>query len=314
MKRPELLLPVAAGLNAGSANRQLARTLGCAPSTVTRLSARVSRQAICLHAWMMQSIDAIEETIVFDHFESFVGSQEDPVGLATPVGAQSWFIYGAIPAPHRRAGRRSPAQEAKLAKRKVPLAPRGGVANSCRLTLDFLTEKIPKGATLRLTTDDHPTYRGQIAKHPKRDQISHRVYPNPKRGPKGSARTLYARKRDRAMFAVDMTHGLMRHSMANHKRETLAFGRRANAIAERAYLLIVWRNLVKKRSERKPDASTPAMHLGLTDSRWTWKMVFATRLFPGRLNLPDYLMEIYRRDWVTPAVGNNTRHQLKNAF
>ncbi|MCZ6650802.1 MAG: hypothetical protein O7D35_09040, partial [Acidobacteria bacterium] len=40
LKRPELLPRIAAGLQAASAHRQLARTLGCAPSTVTRLSAR----------------------------------------------------------------------------------------------------------------------------------------------------------------------------------------------------------------------------------------------------------------------------------
>ena len=39
LKRPELLLPVAALLNAGAAHRQIARSVGCAPSTVTRLSA-----------------------------------------------------------------------------------------------------------------------------------------------------------------------------------------------------------------------------------------------------------------------------------
>jgi hypothetical protein len=42
-KRPELLRPVAAGLQAGSAHRQLARTLGCAPSTVTRISEHLGR-------------------------------------------------------------------------------------------------------------------------------------------------------------------------------------------------------------------------------------------------------------------------------
>lgn len=47
-KRPELLLPVAAGLVAGSAHRQIARSLGCAPSTVTRLAARMGRHALLL--------------------------------------------------------------------------------------------------------------------------------------------------------------------------------------------------------------------------------------------------------------------------
>jgi transposase-like protein len=43
LKRPELLVPVAAGLVAGSAHRQIARSVGCSPSTVTRMSARIGR-------------------------------------------------------------------------------------------------------------------------------------------------------------------------------------------------------------------------------------------------------------------------------
>lgn len=314
LKRPELLIPVAAGINAGSAHRQLARSLSCAPSTVTRLSARLARQAICLHAWALDSIEGITEPIVFDHFESFVGCQEDALGLATPVGARSWFVYGALPAPHRRAGRRSPAQLEKLAKRKRSFAPAGQVAQSCRETFDCLSQMASPAEQLTLITDDHPTYKSVLSRHPEGERFVHRVYGNPERGPKGSPRTLYAKKRDRAMFAVDLTHGLMRHTLANHKRETLAFGRRTNAIAERAYLFIAWRNFIKWRSERKPDPTTPAMWAGLAKAPWTWQQVYRARLFPGRLPISLGMMKIYRRDWTTPAVGNNVRHRLKNAF
>jgi hypothetical protein len=65
------------------------------------------------------------------------------------------------------------------------------------------------------------------------------------------------------MFAVDAWHALIRHSTAHHRRETLAFGRRLNALMERFFLLIIWRNFVKQRSERRPDATTPQRALGL---------------------------------------------------
>ena len=48
MKRAELLVPVAAGLQAGSPHRQLARSLGCAHSTVARLRARLGQHAMLL--------------------------------------------------------------------------------------------------------------------------------------------------------------------------------------------------------------------------------------------------------------------------
>src|SRR5262245_50541803 len=71
-KRPELLLPVAAGLVAGSAHRQLARTLGCAPSTVTRIASRLGRHAILLLAQArFDLLGTVEEPFVLDHFETF---------------------------------------------------------------------------------------------------------------------------------------------------------------------------------------------------------------------------------------------------
>ena len=116
------------------------------------------------------------------------------------------------------------------------------------------------------------------------------------------------------MMAVDALHKLWRHSQAHHRRETIAFGRRSNAVLERAALMMCWRNLIKGLSERKRDPTTPAMRLALTSRPWTWRDVFARRLFPGRIGVPASWMRIYRREWITPAVGRNTRHRLRHAF
>jgi hypothetical protein len=123
-----------------------------------------------------------------------------------------------------------------------------------------------------------------------------------------------ARERDREMFAVDLFHKLLRHSQAHHHRETIAFGRRANALIERAALMAVWRNFVKRVSERRSDPTTPAVRLGLTARPWSWREVFSRRRFPGRLRLPVGWIEVYRREWITPAVGRNVVHDLRHAF
>ena len=115
------------------------------------------------------------------------------------------------------------------------------------------------------------------------------------------------------MFAVDAWHALIRHSAAHHRRETLAFGRRLNALMERMFLMVVWRNFVKQRSERKPDTTTPAMRVGLTDSRWDWRRVLSRRLFAARERLPAVWLELYRRDWTSPMLASNTRHRLAYA-
>ncbi len=69
-------------LNAGSAHRQIARSLGCAPSTVTRLSARLGRHALLLQAHALDTLGEIGEPVALDHLETFVVRQEEALGLA----------------------------------------------------------------------------------------------------------------------------------------------------------------------------------------------------------------------------------------
>jgi len=305
LKRPELLLPVAAGLVAGSAHRQIARSLGCAPSTVTRLAARIGRHALLFQALALEQLDKLDEPVVFDHFETFVFSQEDRLAIATPVGQKSWFSYGLDLAPHRRGGKRSARKRALVR----PLTPRmpGAVVDSTRRV--FQTLRSLAGGPPEIVSDDHPAYRQAERSG---IEVRRRVYPNPPRGP-GSNRAA-ARERDREMFPVDLLHKLWRHTQAHQRRETIACGRRSNAVMERGFLFIVWRNFVKQVSERTSEAVTPAMRLGLVPRPLSWSQVFSERLFPGRIRLPEGWMKIYRRGWSTPAVGRNLPHACVHAF
>jgi len=116
------------------------------------------------------------------------------------------------------------------------------------------------------------------------------------------------------MYALDQLHMLLRHSCAHHHRETIAFLRRINAGVERLHLAQVWRNFVKRRSERKPDPTTPAMRLGLTRRRWSWTRVLARRLFPTRVRVPEPWRQVYARDWDDDDAGPFVRHRLKHAI
>lgn len=311
-KLPRLIPLIAAGLNGGSAHRQIARTLGCSPSTVTRQAARLGRHSMLLHSRSLEELGEISEHLVLDHFETFVYSQFDALGIGTVVGHDSWFVYLVDPAPHRRGGRLTQAQRLKLDRRKRPNPKRGGITCSVKRMLEAMGE-FSSSSELTLLTDAHPAYPRAINNHCPTARIRHLVFPNPPRGPKGSPRSPEARERDRAMFPVDQLHALWRHSCAHHRRETIAFGRRINAVIERAYLMAVWRNFVKWRSERKPDRRTPAMKLRLTDSAWSWPRVFARRLFPTRQKLPKSWKRIYDRDWDDDAAGLFIRHRLKQA-
>jgi hypothetical protein len=114
------------------------------------------------------------------------------------------------------------------------------------------------------------------------------------------------------MFSMDLLHLLFRHTSAHHGRETIAFGRRVNALMERAFLLAVWKNFVKHRSERRK-SDTPAMYLGLTRTPWSWERVLAKRLFPWRQVLPEEWKQIYWRDLVSPGCKRQAPHRLVRA-
>ena len=116
------------------------------------------------------------------------------------------------------------------------------------------------------------------------------------------------------MFPIDALHGFVRHSVKAHARETISFGRRSEAQFERAHLFAVFRNLVKRRSERRPGSITPAMWLGLTDARWPWDQVFAKRLQPSRIPDGAAWPDLYERKMPTPTLAQAPPHRLKLAY
>jgi transposase-like protein len=314
LKRRDLLIPVAAGIVAGSAHRQIARSLECAPTTVTRLAQRLGRHAILLQARAVEALRGkVTEPFVLDHFETFEFTQDFPFGVATPVGAESWFVYGVDPAPHARTGKRTASQRLRIARR--PVRDRHGCyVGSTLRTLELLRKLVDPRQRIVIRGDAHPAYAIAVRRHPDRSRFQASWFRNPKRGPKGSPRSAEAFARDDAMWVVDQLHKLVRHTGAHERRETIAFSRRLNAAMERFFLKVVWRNFVKRRSERKPAPVSPASWLGITEGPWRWARALAQRLFPCRETLPPVWAELYRRTWINPILETNTLHDKVNAY
>lgn len=295
LKRPALLVAVASGLAACSAHRQIARSVHCAKTSVTRMAERLGRHAILFHARSLTALPPITETIVHDHWEVFIRRQDRALGIGTAVGVNSWFVFDIDPAPHRGSGRRPD----RKADPEAPPMPNRAYVRSIKRTFRALIPHISDDRPLVCNVDGRVDYPVAARESGSGSRIRLRIFPNPKRGPKGSPRSPEAIERDRAMAPVDNLHQLLRHSCADHKRETIAFGRRLESIVGRAHLMTVWRNFIKSRSERRPDRTTPAMRLGLTDTRWRWERVFSRRLFPNREKLSRSAAKLYQKRWST---------------
>jgi hypothetical protein len=261
------------------------------------MAERLGRHAVLFHARSRTQMLALNEAIVHDHFESFIGRQDRALGIGTAVGAESWFVYDIDPAPHRGSGRRPDKKKDETGGRRAHRS----YVESIQRTFRGLIPHVSGGQPLVCNVDGRLDYRVAVRSVDLRSRVLLRSYPNPKRGPKGTPRSPEAIERDRAMFPVDQLHQLLRHSCADHKRETIAFGRRLESIVGRAHLLAVWKNFIKSRSERAPDRTTPAMRLGMTDIRWRWERVLSRRLFPEREQVTGSARAIYHKRW-TPIL------------
>ena len=293
LKRPELQVRIAKGLVASSAHRQIARSEGCAKTTVTRQAERLGRHAILFHFRVRRAGPPLDEGIVHDHFETFVGRQDQALGVGTAVGARSWWVYDIDPAPHRGTGRRPDRKKDAQAKS----GPSRAYVQSIRRTISGLIRMIPVPEKLVIRCDGRLDYRAALKDPELAARVELRVFPNPDRGPKDSPRSPEAIERDVAMWHVDAAHQLIRHTHADHKRETIAQGRRLESILGRLHLFAVWKNFIKRRTERRPDRSTPAMRRGITDQPWMWERLLAKRLFPSREALTEVALQLYGKTW-----------------
>ena len=294
LKRPDVLPRLFMRTIGGMANRQIARDLGVAPSTVDRQLARLGRHCLLYQAKLLERCRP-RGAVVVDGFESFEYSQYFPFHHNLAVEAESSFTFGFTDSPLRRKGRMRTDQKKRRAEleerlgRPDPKAVEKGVRELLRIVCRGLDR-------LELRTDDHPAY--PRAMRPLNIKFEHTVTPSTER-----------RDADNDLFEVNLLDLLIRHSSANHRRETIAWSKRRNASALRLWILVVWRNCVKRRHEKGPPVS-PAMLKELTDRLLRVPEILAERLFRGRVELPASWAATYAGEDETPALGTNRRHTL----
>jgi transposase-like protein len=299
LKRPDLLPKILLAAVACSGNRQIARSLDVSPPTIDRHLARLGRHCMLLHLQLWNQAPPTGPLII-DGFETFEFSQYFPFQHQVAVDARTGFFCYFTDTQLRRKGRMTPQQKRRRSslERRLGKPPSGALRRDVRELLQVI---LAGTGTAVVRSDDHPAY--PLALKPVDCRIRHEVTPGQEH-----------RDCRNDLFEVNLLDGWIRHSSANHKRQTIAYSKRRQASAERLAILLVHRNYMRSRRERTRDGPTPGMLQGLVDHRLKVEEVLRIRLFPSRIVLPPRWRQYYGRRIRTRALKINRRHDLKYAF
>jgi transposase-like protein len=298
LKRPELLPRIAELSVGGMANRQIARALRCASSTIDLQLSRLGRHCLLFQRQLSPPASTCRD-IVVDGLVSFEHSQFFPFELLVAVDNNTSFILHFTDAPLRRSGRMTEAQKVKRANLEAKLGkpdPKAVVVGM----REVLQEAITGAVRAIIRSDEHEAYPQALRSVT--CPYTHR-----------QTSSLARRDRRNELFEINALDMFIRHSSANHRRETIAFAKRRQDAAQRLAVFVVWKNWVKRRWEKRCQ-QTPAMLMGLTPKILQFEEILERRLFPGHVSLPPRWEAYYWRRVTTPVLGVNRGHTLKYAY
>jgi hypothetical protein len=214
------------------------------------------------------------------------------------IGA-SHYVYGFNDAELRRSGTMRPSQSKKRQRLEQQYGRPDPQATRKRVE-ELLRRVVPPHGSVLIRSDEHRAY----------PQAMRRLRDRSFRHETTSSRA--SRTTQNPLFPVNLADLLLRHSSANHKRETIAFSKRRQGALYRAAIWVVWKNYIKSRSENRRDAP-PAKALGLIRRALTVPEILGERLFPDRARISGWLSECYFGRIPTRAIEQCVSHQARYA-
>lgn len=137
-------------------NRQIARALGCSPSTVAHQMAQLGRHCLLVQARELARIEQLDE-IVIDGFETFEWSQYFPYHHNVAVDVASGYFLYHTDSPLRRKGRMTGAQAARRRALEAELGKPDPKAIQMGVR-ELLSAILSKKRPVTIRSDDHPAY------------------------------------------------------------------------------------------------------------------------------------------------------------
>ena len=273
--------------------RQIAREKGVSHTTIRRFADRLGRHCLLFHE-KHRPEKSPEEPLVLDGLRTFEHSQYWPMDINLLVGP-SHFVYGFNDAELRRSGTMRPSQKLK---REVLEKEYGRPdPNATQKQVEELLRRIVRpGGEVVLRSDEHRSYPRAIKRL--NDRKFHHTTTSSKD----------ARTPANPLFPVNLADMLLRHSSANHKRETIAFSKRRQGAMYRMAIWAVWRNYIKNTSENRGTAP-PAVALGLVKSAMKVPEVLSERIFQEKIGISGWLSRCYFGQIATRAIKKCRSHE-----
>ena len=298
LKHPEHLLQIQKHAVSGASNRQIARIIGCAPSTVDNQLARLGRHSILFHRHMMKKASPFVDVVV-DGLVTFEYSQYFPYELVAAADRESSFVIHFAEAERRRSGTMTPYQKMKRQfLESVHL--RADPQSVMKAMVEVLSVSLAGAIKAQVWSDKHKTYPFAIRRI-RFCEIEHHTIDSRRK-----------RTTRNPLFEINCLDMLIRHCLKDHTRETIAFGKRRQHSVYRMAIFLVWRNYIKMRREKRC-RMTPAMLVGLTNRPLREEDILSRRLFVKQIELPQLWADYYWRRIRTRALPVNRGHELAYA-
>ncbi len=240
------------------------------------------------------------EPVILDGLRSFSQSQDWPFEITSLVGARSYYSHDFVFTERRRSGSMTEAQKKRLAwrERRLGRPDPQGLRKDCLALLRATLSAVP-AADLR--SDEEPAYRWALR------HLAHRGLRHE------TVSSTAPRTAHNPLFAINAHHAFMRHSGANHKRETIAFSKRHAGAIWRHAIFQLFRNTVKHASERSRDGS-PAQRLRMVGRVMRAEELLTRRVFSTRLDLTSRVKRYYEGRVRSRFLRHETVHALKYAY
>ena len=270
----------------GMSNRSIATILGVSEHKVRECIKVLSRQCLLNQERLIQN-KKVENSLVYDGFETFSYSQFDPNNINCLVSKDSLFTWDYSFSHLNRKGRMTDAQKCKLKKieKKYGRYP----SNQIRKKSSFIFKNSFANIDTKLTlnTDEHKIYPLALKDSCSEKKIDH-VVTNSK----------IHRNIHNPLFAVNHLDMLFRHFLKNCTRETIGFSKNEAGLMDRINLFLSCKNFMKTKfvkTKNKEAKKTPAMLAGVVDKIYSFKDFFKVRLSSIQIKLRKHWKELYFR-------------------